>query len=155
MQRLPPGFCVNGHHFVRRDLENKWAEREKKEREEERRRDEHFKEQEERLREKRAREEDRRREEHKKQQEERLREKQERSDARAKVRKEQLENICRICLRMTGRRIVSVCLECKNRFHINCLEKWMEKSNSCPLCRRKSPLWDERKPPGPNATQST
>ena len=28
-------------------------------------------------------------------------------------------------------------LNCGNQFHTNCIAKWMEKKNDCPLCRQK------------------
>ena len=33
-----------------------------------------------------------------------------------------------------GDRIVKLC-ECNHEFHVNCLKRWFEQTNTCPLCR--------------------
>lgn len=40
-----------------------------------------------------------------------------------------------------------VVLKCKHKFHFDCLVKWMEKNNSCPICRGKVINPQERIPP--------
>lgn len=50
--------------------------------------------------------------------------------------KEEESNIdCSICLEEKG--IIIRELTCGHRFHINCIEKWLCKKNSCPNCRKK------------------
>ena len=29
-------------------------------------------------------------------------------------------------------------LNCKHGFHMNCIDKWINKKNNCPLCRKKT-----------------
>jgi hypothetical protein len=42
---------------------------------------------------------------------------------------------CSICYNyMLEKNIVII--ECKHKFHFNCLDTWKKKSNSCPLCRK-------------------
>jgi hypothetical protein len=44
------------------------------------------------------------------------------------------ENVCVICLDDITSNLHS--LPCHHDFHVNCIEKWTKKSNSCPLCRK-------------------
>ena len=43
---------------------------------------------------------------------------------------------CCICFEEFGKEDVDQCkLTCKNVFHSNCINLWLSKNNSCPLCR--------------------
>jgi hypothetical protein len=42
-------------------------------------------------------------------------------------------NECSICLETLNKNIIST--NCKHKFHIKCLKKWTNISNSCPCCR--------------------
>ena len=45
-------------------------------------------------------------------------------------------DICSICL--SPRKIEKyICPKCKNKFHLICIIKWFNKSNTCPICRTK------------------
>lgn len=43
---------------------------------------------------------------------------------------------CSICFEsILNRQPVSNCFTCKNKFHKNCIGRWLRKKSSCPLCR--------------------
>ncbi|KAL3535709.1 hypothetical protein ACH5RR_004170 [Cinchona calisaya] len=45
---------------------------------------------------------------------------------------------CAICLsKFEDVEILRLLPKCKHAFHINCLDEWLEKHSSCPLCRHK------------------
>ncbi|KAL6974437.1 RING-type E3 ubiquitin transferase [Sarracenia purpurea var. burkii] len=45
---------------------------------------------------------------------------------------------CSVCLsRFEDIEILRLLPKCKHAFHINCVDQWLEKHSSCPLCRRK------------------
>jgi hypothetical protein len=44
---------------------------------------------------------------------------------------------CSICY--GGSETPTVITECDHIYHVECLEKWMEQNNSCPLCRNIMP----------------
>ncbi|KAK4344271.1 hypothetical protein RND71_037365 [Anisodus tanguticus] len=45
---------------------------------------------------------------------------------------------CAVCLsRFEDVEILRLLPNCKHTFHINCIDKWLEKHSSCPLCRHK------------------
>ncbi|KAH7529058.1 hypothetical protein FEM48_Zijuj05G0143900 [Ziziphus jujuba var. spinosa] len=43
---------------------------------------------------------------------------------------------CSICLEEFSARIELLRFGCKHLYHQNCIAKWLENQNSCPLCRR-------------------
>ncbi|XP_048330720.2 probable E3 ubiquitin-protein ligase RHA4A [Ziziphus jujuba] len=43
---------------------------------------------------------------------------------------------CSICLEEFSARIELLHFGCKHLYHQNCIAKWLENQNSCPLCRR-------------------
>lgn len=50
---------------------------------------------------------------------------------------EQME--CAICLSsMSSEKDIITKTECGHKFHVNCLEEWIKRSNTCPLCRCKT-----------------
>ncbi|KAJ8528276.1 hypothetical protein K7X08_021968 [Anisodus acutangulus] len=45
---------------------------------------------------------------------------------------------CAVCLsRFEDVEILRLLPKCKHAFHINCIDQWLEKHSSCPLCRHK------------------
>ena len=42
---------------------------------------------------------------------------------------------CSICLQDYEDGIGATVPSCKHQFHVNCLEKWLEQKNTCPLCQ--------------------
>ena len=43
--------------------------------------------------------------------------------------------ICTVCLEnMSGN--IKILKSCKHKYHSKCLDKWLEKKNSCPICRQ-------------------
>ncbi|KAJ8527958.1 hypothetical protein K7X08_015409 [Anisodus acutangulus] len=45
---------------------------------------------------------------------------------------------CAVCLsRFEDVEILRLLPKCKHTFHINCIDQWLEKHSSCPLCRHK------------------
>lgn len=45
---------------------------------------------------------------------------------------------CAVCLsKFEDIEILRLLPQCKHAFHINCVDQWLEKHSSCPLCRRK------------------
>jgi E3 ubiquitin-protein ligase ATL6/9/15/31/42/55 len=45
---------------------------------------------------------------------------------------------CAVCLsKFEDIEILRLLPKCKHAFHINCVDQWLEKHSSCPLCRRK------------------
>ncbi|KAJ8665263.1 hypothetical protein QAD02_006925 [Eretmocerus hayati] len=50
---------------------------------------------------------------------------------------------CPICLRDFEKGNIAKSLPCKHTFHKECIEPWLEKTNSCPLCRYELPTDDE------------
>jgi hypothetical protein len=45
------------------------------------------------------------------------------------------EENCAICLESVG--MMALRLPCRHRFHHECIEEWLSRHASCPLCRRK------------------
>jgi len=46
------------------------------------------------------------------------------------------KEICCICFEEFGNENINQCkMECKNIFHSECINLWLSKNNSCPLCR--------------------
>ena len=49
------------------------------------------------------------------------------------------EEQCSICFESCNDKQQACCqLECKHKFHTDCIFKWMSKHNSCPLCRKEA-----------------
>ena len=47
---------------------------------------------------------------------------------------------CSICMEACGEReVLAVAVLCLHSFHRPCLERWLEESQSCPLCRERVP----------------
>ncbi|KAE8710413.1 Ankyrin repeat family protein isoform 1 [Hibiscus syriacus] len=45
---------------------------------------------------------------------------------------------CSVCLsRFEDIEVLRLLPECKHAFHVECIDEWLEKHSSCPLCRRK------------------
>ena len=43
---------------------------------------------------------------------------------------------CLICLDCFEKSNFTNCTNCKKKFHIECIDKWISKSNTCPHCRK-------------------
>jgi len=54
------------------------------------------------------------------------------------------EKNCPICLKNFEQDDIVNNLPCKHRFHSDCIKQWLQKTNSCPVCRRQYPTDDER-----------
>ncbi|KRT79071.1 zinc finger protein [Oryctes borbonicus] len=50
---------------------------------------------------------------------------------------------CPVCLEMHEIGEIVKKLPCKHRFHSACITSWLEKTNSCPICRYELPTDDE------------
>jgi len=50
---------------------------------------------------------------------------------------------CPVCLKSFEEDESLMCLPCDHRFHSTCIEPWLSKTNSCPLCRFEMPTDDE------------
>lgn len=50
---------------------------------------------------------------------------------------------CPVCLKEFEAGIVAKRMPCKHIFHQECIIPWLEKTNSCPLCRYQLPTDDE------------
>ncbi|KAM0010061.1 putative transcription factor C2H2 family [Helianthus debilis subsp. tardiflorus] len=46
-------------------------------------------------------------------------------------------NVCAICLQEFETCETCAALECEHRYHLGCLEKWLQQRNNCPICRAK------------------
>ncbi|KAL7093636.1 hypothetical protein ACP275_11G051600 [Erythranthe tilingii] len=46
---------------------------------------------------------------------------------------------CAVCLaRFDGTDVLRMLPKCKHTFHIDCIDRWLEKRDTCPLCRRRA-----------------
>ena len=45
----------------------------------------------------------------------------------------EINNLCTICLDESTENLVE--LQCSHKFHLNCIEEWHKKKNTCPNCR--------------------
>ena len=47
---------------------------------------------------------------------------------------------CVICLEYFGDELLTVAqiASCKHYFHINCIKLWLERENTCPICRKEA-----------------
>lgn len=45
------------------------------------------------------------------------------------------KNDCVICLENLGMERELLCTPCSHMFHGDCIKKWLENGNSCPICR--------------------
>ncbi|XP_011310952.1 E3 ubiquitin-protein ligase RNF181 [Fopius arisanus] len=50
---------------------------------------------------------------------------------------------CPVCLKTFETCDIVKCLPCHHSFHKECIIPWLEKTNSCPLCRHELPTDDE------------
>lgn len=50
---------------------------------------------------------------------------------------------CPVCLKEFETGTVAKTMPCKHSFHKECILPWLEKTNSCPLCRHELPTDDE------------
>ncbi|MFS7895949.1 putative transcription factor C2H2 family [Helianthus anomalus] len=46
-------------------------------------------------------------------------------------------DVCAICLQEFETGETCAGLECEHRYHLGCLEKWLQQRNNCPICRAK------------------
>ena len=53
-----------------------------------------------------------------------------------KIQKNSIDELCCICLEQDSE-YEWVELDCNHKFHENCIEPWLQKNNSCPICRSK------------------
>ncbi|XP_027769347.1 E3 ubiquitin-protein ligase RING1-like [Solanum pennellii] len=51
------------------------------------------------------------------------------------VDKNILSDDCVICFEELGKEGEVMCTPCSHVFHEDCIAKWLEKGNSCPICR--------------------
>lgn len=58
-----------------------------------------------------------------------------RRNSKIYIQEEENNIDCSICLEEKGRIIRE--LSCGHKYHIDCIEKWFCKKNSCPNCRKK------------------
>jgi hypothetical protein len=47
------------------------------------------------------------------------------------------DNVCIICFESYKIKEKINILQCKHTFHITCITKWLNKCETCPICRRK------------------
>lgn len=62
---------------------------------------------------------------------------------RLKISDTVLENeneICCICYDHINDN-VHILLECKHRYHLNCINEWIKRENTCPLCKKNITLY--------------
>lgn len=52
-------------------------------------------------------------------------------------------NECTICLEPMRSSEESLTLECHHGYHVDCIKKWKENNESCPLCRRNLHVSDD------------
>ncbi|KAF5795315.1 putative transcription factor C2H2 family [Helianthus annuus] len=52
-------------------------------------------------------------------------------------KEEEEEDICAICLQEFEVGETCVALECNHGYHQECIEKWLQQKNNCPICRAK------------------
>ncbi len=50
---------------------------------------------------------------------------------------------CSICLEPIRAPNESLTLECCHKYHVNCIKKWKENNESCPLCRQDLHVSDD------------
>jgi len=50
---------------------------------------------------------------------------------------------CPVCIKDFEKGNTAKVMPCKHVFHRECIEPWLEKTNSCPLCRHELPTDDE------------
>jgi len=46
------------------------------------------------------------------------------------------EQICSVCCDILEERQISIQLNCKHSFHLDCISKWIDIKKSCPNCRK-------------------
>lgn len=51
-----------------------------------------------------------------------------------------LDEPCSICFENFSPRVMTIVLDCKHRFHTHCIIEWLQKEQTCPLCRRELKL---------------
>ncbi len=44
--------------------------------------------------------------------------------------------VCSICLEECNKPFMT---SCNHTFHVECIEEWYKKDNTCPICRKKQP----------------
>jgi|SaaInlV_100m_DNA_5_1039725.scaffolds.fasta_scaffold147695_1 hypothetical protein len=52
-------------------------------------------------------------------------------------------NCCSICIDTRENNKDFCCSQCKNSFHQDCINQWISKNPSCPICRYKFQNYDE------------
>jgi len=55
---------------------------------------------------------------------------------------EELTDVCAICSEEYSEINAKITLKCKHEFCESCITKWINKSNTCPTCRRSTTLFD-------------
>jgi hypothetical protein len=59
---------------------------------------------------------------------------------------------CAICLNMISQEKKR--LNCNHCFHNNCILKWLERDNRCPICRKIEPLQQQQQPQNTDSNQT-
>lgn len=78
-----------------------------------------------------------------------------------KIKKQEFQSICAICLEeFRNNEFIAIC-RCKHLFHMNCLLEWLKHRNICPMCKatvRRVPSSERSSlitiPPQPTPTTS-
>jgi hypothetical protein len=52
------------------------------------------------------------------------------------IKKENEKDKCAICCENYKENKITRKLDCTHTFHMQCIDKWFENNNSCPLCRK-------------------
>ncbi|XP_075236906.1 E3 ubiquitin-protein ligase RNF181 isoform X2 [Lycorma delicatula] len=50
---------------------------------------------------------------------------------------------CAVCLKNYSAKEIMKIMPCKHNFHSTCILPWLDKTNSCPVCRHELPTNDE------------
>ncbi|KAF7995390.1 hypothetical protein HCN44_006497 [Aphidius gifuensis] len=60
-----------------------------------------------------------------------------------KITENETSKDCPVCLKKFKVDDIAKCLPCKHTFHDSCILAWLDKTNSCPLCRYELQTDDE------------
>lgn len=56
----------------------------------------------------------------------------------------QYENDCPICMEPIFKNQIKTLESCSHYFHEHCVNRWLEKNETCPMCRKADPQTQER-----------